>query len=223
MMSLKGRVGKAVLKRIEALPTVQAQIERAEHWKPVLRAAMDAAYSSLNDAEAKAKLRERLNAKSTVVEEVLTSLAHGRDRYIDDRAYRLLAAADAGTAVAPISPERADRFAEEESIARMPIEQAFQRLAKMEPRLFDLQREAQIAKTDNEALKRPGLPKHIEQPLKWLVGAAATSDHELLHTSLATSVAHHYLELLYGNPRLGTPTTAYFDSPVKRVVLSGTL
>jgi hypothetical protein len=222
-MSLKTRVRKAVLRRIEALPIVQAQMERAEHEKPVLGAAMNAAYSSLDDGEAARQLRERLDAESSAVQGVLTILASGRDRYIDDRAYRLLAAAFAGTAVESISPERAELFAEEEAIGRMPIGDAFERLAKIEPRLLDLERAAQTAKASNEPPEPRGLPKHIQQPLSWLVGAAAKSDVQLLHTSLATSIVHHYLEQLAGDPRLGTPATAYFNSPIKRVVLTGTL
>jgi hypothetical protein len=47
-----------LLKRTEALPAVQQELERSERTKPVLRVARAVAYSSLDDEKAKAKLAE---------------------------------------------------------------------------------------------------------------------------------------------------------------------
>jgi len=70
-MGLGGRLGKAVLKRIESSPAVQAQIARSERTMPVTRAARKAAYSPLDDETAKAKLREDLDAEPEIVEEAV--------------------------------------------------------------------------------------------------------------------------------------------------------
>lgn len=220
-MGLGGRLGKAVLKRIEASPTVQEQMARSERTMPVLRAAHKAAYSSLDDESAKANLGEHLEAEPEVVEEALTHFLR-RDDYIDDRAYRLLAAAAADTTVAPTPPERTDLFAQEEEIGKMPMEQAFERLAEIEPGLLDLK--SQIEAVEKNGDRRDcGLPKQIREPLHRLVGGGASSDHELLHTSLATSIVHQYLEMLAGNTRFGTPDISYFESPIKHFVATGVL
>ena len=205
------------MRRIEALPVVRADMERAERRGPVLRAAMGAARSSSTDAEATTKLRERVKGEPSVVREVLDMLDR-RDSYVDDRAYRLLEAAFTDDAVAAIPPERAVLFGQEEAIGRMPIEQAFGRLAEAEPRLLDLEREAQRVGAASEPLgEGPRLPKLLEQPLPELVGAEASSKDKLLRTSLASSVVRQYLRMLAGDTRLGSSTTAYFDSPMKVV------
>lgn len=220
-MSLGGRLGRAVLKRIEANPEFQAQKERSKRTRPVMRAAKRAAHSSLDDETAKTELRENLAADLQVVDETLTHFGQ-RDAYIDDRAYRLLAATATDAPVAPVSQERAELFAREDTIGRMPIERAYQRLAEIEPRLVDLEAQARLVEAGYDAGEH-GLPKHIAQPLRRLVGAGASGGDELLHTNLATSIAHHYLEFLAGDTSLGPPDTAYFDSASKRVVLSGVL
>jgi hypothetical protein len=221
LMGLAGQLGKAVLKRIESSPGVQAQIARSERTTPVLRVARKAAYSSLDDEAAKAMIRERLDVEAPVVEEALTHFRR-RDDYIDDRTYRLLAAAAADTRVAPIPADRTELFRQEESIGKMPMEQAFQRLAEIEPGLLDLKSQVEAVEKNCDP-GSCGLPKHIKEPLHRLVGGGASSDHELLHTSLATSIVHQYLEILTGNTRFGTPDISYFESPIKHFVATGVL
>lgn len=219
-MGVSRRLGKAVLKRIEASPRVQAQIARSERTAPVTRAAHKAAFSSLDDEAAKTKLGEQLKAEPHVAE----ALAHFHrpDDYIGDRAYRLLAAAAADTPMEPIPPARAELFAQEESIGRMPIEQAFQKLAAIEPGLLGLQGQAEAVAKNGDP-RSCNLPKHIKEPLHRLVGGGSRNLHEILHTNLATSIVHQYLETLAGNTRFGTPDIAYFDSPTKHFVATGVL
>ena len=202
-MSLKEQLGKAVLKRFEAMPAVQAQMERSKRVSPSQRAARELAYSSLNDEAAKTALAERLSADAGVLKEATIDLARRRSDYIDDRAYRLLSAAAAGTAVQPIPPECQELFAEEEAIGRMPIEQAFQHLSGLEPRLIDVKRQAQAGTQDGEG-GACGLPEHLRKELHGLVGGGASDDHELLRSALATSVVHQYLLQLAGNTRLAS-------------------
>jgi hypothetical protein len=218
-MSLAGRLGKALLNRMEALPGVQEEMERAERTAPVIRVGRNVAYGSLDDEKVKAMLCERPEAEPKVVDEALTHF-RWRDDYIGDCTYHLLAAAASATTVASILPERAELFMQEESIGPVPIEHAFQRLAEIEPRLLDVKQEAHALDAGKDA-QGCGLPKHLRQSLGGLVGGGASSDHELLHTSLATSIVYQYLEQLTGNTRLGSPSTAYFDSPTKHFVATG--
>ncbi len=107
------------------------------------------------------------------VEEALTHF-HRRDDYIDDRTYRLLAAAAADTTVAPIPLERVDLFAQEEEIGRMPMEQAFGRLAEIEPGLLDLKSQVEAVEKNCDP-GSCGLPKPMKEPLHRLVGGGASS------------------------------------------------
>jgi hypothetical protein len=126
----------------------------------------------------------------------------------------------AGGPVQPIPPERQELFAEEESIGRIPIEQAFQHLADLEPRLLDVKRQAE-APTSAEHSQECGLSKPLRQQLHGLIGGGASAEHELLHGSLATSIVHQYLGQLTGSTRFGSPALAYFDTPTKHVVMTG--
>lgn len=56
-MSLKGQLGKALMRRVEAMPSVQAQRERDQRISPVRRAAIKAAYGAPDDETARLTLR----------------------------------------------------------------------------------------------------------------------------------------------------------------------
>ena len=219
-VSLTGRLGRAVLKRIEASPAVQGKVERSERMGPVIRAAWAAAYSPLDDGETKLKLQKQLESLGVAPQLVAEALADFgmHDGYIDDRACRLIAAVAEDAAVEPIAQGLAELFAEEEALGRLPMNLAFRRLADMEPALRDLEQQARSVSAGEDRL-----PQAITQPLRQLVGAGACTDHELLCTNLATSIAHQYLEMLAGNTRLGTADTPYFDSPRKQVIRSAML
>jgi hypothetical protein len=210
-MSLKGWLGSAVMKRIEAMPAIQAAKERSERISPAQRAAKEAAYGPLDDESAKAALRERIGGEAEVLTEATIDLAKHRDDYIGDRAYRLLSAAAAGTAVQSIPPERRELFTAEEVIGTMPIEQAFQRLAEIEPRLLDIERMTRAAEVDDKG----SLPPDVDRRLRSLVGGAAERDDELLRSNLASSIAQHYLRVLVGDSRCGSPEMSFFENPRK--------
>jgi hypothetical protein len=63
----------------------------------------------------------------------------------------------------------------------------------------------------------------LREQLPRLVGGAAQSTRELLHSTLATSIVHQYLGIVAGDSRLGTADVPYFDSPVKQVTTAGVL
>jgi hypothetical protein len=218
-MSLKGRVGSAVMKRIEALPSVQAEMERSERIGPSQRAARDLAHSPLEDEAAVAKLGERLDAGQAVLEEAAIAMSKRRDDYIDDRAYRLLSAAAAHSVVQSTPPERAGLFAREEAIGRMPLQDAFALLAESEPRLLDLRQRAQLSATQDQS-GGCALPEGIGKSLSHLVGGGAEVDDELLRSTLATSIAHQYLGFVSGDLRLGPAETPFWELPRKKFVAS---
>jgi hypothetical protein len=136
---------------------------------------------------------------------------------IDDRAYRLLAAVAADSPVAPIRPELAELFAREEALGRIPMQQAFEQLAEIEPGLRDLSRQAAAA-ANSGGSEDWGLPKDLRERVNDLLDGGARSDDALLHSNLATSIVEQYLLILAGDTRVGTPEVSYFDAPIKRVV-----
>jgi hypothetical protein len=190
-MGLGGRLDKAMLKRIESSPGVQERIARSERTMPVIRAAHKAAFSPLDDETVKAKLREDLDAEPEIVEEAASHF-HRLDDYIGDRSYRLLSAAAAGTAVTPISPERAELFVQEGWVGRAPMEQAFQRLAEIE----SVKKQEERAKHSDP--RNCGLPKHIKEPLHQLVGGGASSNHELASVSALSILGLFLPSLMIG-------------------------
>lgn len=216
-MSLKARLGKAVQRRIAAMPSVQEGIARSKRIAPIHKAARHVAENELDDETAKARLSERLNADPAVIREATIDLSRRRDDYVDDRAYRLLSAAAAGSAVQPIPPEREDLFVAEEALGRLPLEEAFAQLAEAEPRLEDVRRQVSSKSAGAERFECAALPAEINKELVQLIGGAARKEDELLHTSLASRIVHQYLRLLAGDSREGPATVAYFDHPRKTV------
>ena len=219
-MSLKGRLGGTVIKRIEALPSVQAETQRAERTGPSEAAARKLAYTRLNDEAAKAKLCELLDATPEVLKETAIVMSKRREDYINDRAYRLLSAAAADRAVLPIPPERAELFGREGALGHMPIEEAFALLIESEPRLADMRRCALTHSRVPDAGCQ--LAEDIRRLLHMLVGGGAEAQDELLCTALATSIAHQYLQMLGDEGRSASTQTPYWEIPRRKVVLTGT-
>jgi hypothetical protein len=119
-MSLRSRLGHAIMRRIEASPRVQEQHRRTARLMPHLQAAEELAYSKLSDEEASERLRPRVAGSEQAVLDAIDWLEYGRDEYIGDRAYRLLLAAATDTPVRPIDPAMADQFAAERELGSMP-------------------------------------------------------------------------------------------------------
>jgi hypothetical protein len=219
-MSLKGRLGSAVMKRIEALPFVQAEKERSERTAPSETAARKLAYSRLDDEAARAKLRERLDASPAVLKEATIAMSKHRDDYVHDRAYRLLSAAAADTPVQPIPPERAELFAREEALGHMPIQDAFALLTESEPRLADVRRLALAHSQAPDAGYQ--LAEDISRPLRLLVGGGAQAEDELMRSRLATSIVHQYLKMLGDEEGRASTETPYWEISRRTVVFTST-
>ncbi len=219
-MSLKGQLGGMLMKRIEAMPSVRAGIERGERIAPLQREARRAAHSTADDETAVAELRERLSGDANVRREAVIELSERRRDYIADRSYRLLSAASGGGAVQPIPPERAELFRAEAELGWMPMEEAFRRLVALEPRLAAVEREAENLTPDAEC---SGLPPQLRERLHGLIGGGARGADELLGSTLATSIVHQYLSYISGQADCGPGSLAFFEHPRKRFVATGVL
>lgn len=140
-------IGKRIQARVEAMPSVQAMKERQERVAPVRRAVYGVAQRAIEDAAAMRELEEKLAGKEAEVVELLTDRSFMvRDDFESDRRYRLLAAVASRSEVEPMPPWRASLFSEEQELGSLPMDQAFQKLAEVEPRLLDIQ----------QRVKRPG-------------------------------------------------------------------
>src|SRR5258708_222853 len=101
-MTLWSRLGRLVVKRLQASPMIQAQRQRSERLMPHMRAAQELACSNSSDKQARDRLRERVAGDEQAVLDAAEWLAKRRDEYLGDRAYRLLLAAATDTHVRPI-------------------------------------------------------------------------------------------------------------------------
>ena len=177
---------------------------------PHLQAAEQLAYGSLSDEEAREQLRGRIVGSEQAVLDAIEWLRLRRDEYVGDRAYRLLLAAATDTPVRPIDPAMADQFAAERELGSLPLAEAFERLAEIEPGLRDLAIDA--SPRDREFRKQ----RHE------LVGISARSGDPLLSSDLAASIVMLYVRARGGKDADLDVNKSYFESPKKLGVRSGT-
>jgi hypothetical protein len=223
-VGLKQQLGQAVMKRIEAMPSVKALVERQERLAPPIRAATQLAYGAVEDDAAKAQLGSRLSAQPELLREAAIERSKHRENYVEDRAYRLLSAAAADAPVPPIPPERADLFSREAALGRAPMQEAFGRLASLEPALAKIESDVLsgerrfVLGDDSRPEGLQLLTKSMEARLRELVGGGAQREDELLRSNLAGSIVHQYLRILAGDAHLGKTTESFFETPRKSYV-----
>jgi hypothetical protein len=222
-MSIKGRLGSAVMRRIERMPAVREAAAREERLGPVRRAAMAAASSTADEETARDRLRARLAAPEEVVREATIELSKHRDDHVHDRAYRLLSAAAAGGPVQPVPPERAELFERERALASVPMKDAYAQLASIEPALGRVEQTVRAGGHREDADDRSALGKPVEEQLRGLVGGGATSEDELMRTTLAGSLARQYLWILSGANQFGAPEDTFYEAPLKSFVATTVL
>lgn len=225
-MGLKQQLGQAVMKRIEAMPSVKASVERDRRIGPVFLAASQLAYGALDDDSAKAQLRSRQEAEPELLRDAAIERSKHREDYVGDRVYRLLSAAAADAPVQPIPPERAGLFSREAALGRKSMQEAFSQLARLEPALGEIESDVRSGERrfDRGDRSPPAglqlLSKRMQARLGELVGGAAQHEDELLCTNLAGSIAHQYLRILAGDAHLGKTTESFFETPRKSLVAS---
>jgi hypothetical protein len=105
-------------------------------------AARNQARSRLSDADACAVLTSEVSDISA--DEVAAEIErwHPREDFLNDRAFRLLVGIRDGGAVPAIDPALDQQFAYEEELGRLPLREAFARLAATRPGLGDLEKRA---------------------------------------------------------------------------------
>jgi hypothetical protein len=90
---------------------------------------------------------------------------HPRQDYVNDRAYRLLVGVRDGGVVPPIEAECRDRFAREEELGRLPLPEAFARIAATAPSLVEMEQRARTGARPKigelrDLMKSSGLELH---------------------------------------------------------------
>lgn len=144
-------------------------------------AAMSQAKRDVDDEAAAAALRaEILGIPTTVIDSELSDWS-ARGNYLRDRAYRLLVAARDGGMVEPIDASDRIVFEQEAILARLPIVDAFARLADAEPELRG---------REEAALAGKRMQPH---DLRGLVGPGARSVDPALQGDLALKITFVYL------------------------------
>jgi hypothetical protein len=141
-----------------------------------------------------------------------------RSDYLSDRIFRLLSALLDDTAVRPIDPDLAELFEEEARLGRMPLRDAFQQLAALEPGLSEFPEAA------------PPIPKRFTfkmsrsaptSPPK-LVGAEARSRNPILMSDISASIVRQYVAVSTGEVQ-GDLSESYFDRPAMGVFTASSL
>jgi hypothetical protein len=169
----------------------------------VVRAAKRHASSALPDDAAKGRLQEELRDGGGV-DEALRILSMRRHAFLDDRAYRLLAAVAQNAPVLPIDKAAADLFESEEKLGRASLVAAYALLAEHVPRLNDVKHMA----ADEQ-----------KRELGCLLGPASSHGNLLVRTELALSVATQYLAIFGGRLPRESEAESYFSSHHRVVVL----
>jgi hypothetical protein len=147
----------------------------------VCMSAVSQAKRDVSDEATSAALRAEIgDIPTSVLDRGLGDWGSRRD-YLGDRAYRLLVAARDGGSVAPIA--RSDRivFEQEAILGRLPMAEAFQRLADAEP---------ELRRCEEMAL---GRKKTRPADLTGLVGPGARRSDPVLQGEIAIMISLIYL------------------------------
>jgi hypothetical protein len=159
--------------------------------------AVSQAKRDVSDESAAAMLRAQIrDIPTSVIDREIREWGRRQD-YLQDRAYRLLVAARDGGSVAPIQASDQGVFEQEALLGRLPMADAFQRLADAEP---ELRRWEELALAGKKA--QPG-------DVSRLVGPSARNSDAVLQGDLALKIATIYLWDCRGG-RNGDPRS-YFD------------
>jgi hypothetical protein len=151
-------------------------------------AAMAQAKGDASDEVAAEALREEIrDIPEGVLDREISGWGEHQD-YLDDRAYRLLVAAHDGRPVEPIRESDRIVFEQEEILGRLPLPEAFQRLADAEPELRVYEGLVLAGKEQPDDLDR-------------LVGPDAVGSDPALRGATALGIATYYLfERARGTP-----------------------
>lgn len=184
--------------------------------RELVLAALAASRSTLSDEDAVRMLQADLVRDRRVTEKALRFLHARRMRFDMDRAYRLLAAANADAVVAPPPPEMADRFALECELGHLPLADAFRMLAVRCPELPAL-----LPDTDADSYRLGGAADAVQvyDDVTAALMARGAGGDAVCGSPLALSVARQYLKAVHDGDAAALEQS-YFGTPAKEVVLS---
>lgn len=201
-----GRRMRKRLAEIAATPEGQAAIQQSRRVADLLERARGLAGSDLNDETACQALRKQLSSDEEPARLAIEKLGKLRDNYLDDRAYRLLTAAVEGTPVRPIDPAVRDLFQAEARLGRMSLNDAFEYLASIEPRLHEVIRR----RLEGPPPKQGWSVKKEESELD-LVGRFAENSNPLVNSELAASVVRQYIAARRRGVSTSDDPTPFFE------------
>jgi hypothetical protein len=205
------RGGGAAWQRILQSPRAQ-EIQRQHRLaNPVVSVARLLAGSPANDEDVASRMRRRAKDPEAV-QFALLELRPRRADFLDDRAYRILEAVRTGQPVAPVDPACEENFRAQERLARLPLRQAFARLADLAPGLRLL--EARVADGGWRADTGDpdlgwGLDGYVDQRLDDVLKSSDGSPAPLLSSVVARTIATLYLTIISGEQAVGD-----VDSPL---------
>lgn len=104
---------------------------------------------------------------------------HPREDYLNDRAYRLLVGVRDEGVVPPIEPEREDNLAREQGLGRLPLPEAFARLAATKPALGEMERRARDGERPRISQLRQLSKETGLDPTSTLVGRSSESSRSI--------------------------------------------
>jgi hypothetical protein len=204
---LQFRALMAGWRRVKELPGVQEMLRQHEEERqelrlaePVLITARVFADSRGDDEAVAARLRRHVK-NPEAARYALRELQRHRDQFDDDRAYRALYAVVHGGPVPAVEPASREKFAAQQRLSQLSLQEAFDYLAGLAPRLRALERQVtdgrlrQVA--DQRDIPYSGL---IDERISWILrDADADADgHPILASFIATQAASLYLLVLAG-------------------------
>lgn len=218
-MSLLARLFSSLLGAPKPGSEAQGPYARMESEHRPRWAARDLAFSRLPDEEACLRLRQLVGDDPEAVRRAAKRAEIKRSDYISDRTFRLLSAVAENKPVRPIDPALAGLFGEEEAIGRLPLQQAFDYLAELEPALRALERmppdpplpPLRPAESNGAFGGRRVKLNERRSLTSDLVGIKARSDRPLLRSDISASIVRQYLAFRDESPC--ELSRAYFDSP----------
>lgn len=185
-------------------------------------AALELAYKDKSDESLRDELAVRSGRDARCGEKAIGILARGRTSFVSDRAYRLLVAAVSDRGVEPIDASVRELFDEEERLGRLPLGEAYARLAESEPRLREV--EARVRQEEwSGGYEDPAhhLPTFVREAVEELVGVRARRGG-VLATDLANSLVQLYLLIVGGLSGYGDTVTPLFGERPRAEITSVT-